>query len=89
MPIYAMTAPFRSGLAELRALAVASTAAIMCAEAMWWQCHRRIVADYLLAHDFAVRHIMGPGKIEPASLTPTAEPQPDGTVLYPGEARLL
>jgi uncharacterized protein (DUF488 family) len=82
---YAMTEPFREGLAELRDLADAQVCAIMCAEAVWWRCHRRIVSDYLLAGGVAVAHIMGPGKIEPASLTPGARPQPDGTILYAGE----
>jgi uncharacterized protein (DUF488 family) len=83
---YAMTEPFREGLAELRDLADAQVCAIMCAEAVWWRCHRRIVSDYLLAGGVAVEHIMGPGKIELARLTPGARPQPDGTILYAGEA---
>jgi uncharacterized protein (DUF488 family) len=82
---YAMTEPFRKGLAELRDLTGAQVCAIMCAEAVWWRCHRRIVSDYLLAGGVAVEHIMGPGKIEPATLTPGARPQPDGTILYAGE----
>jgi uncharacterized protein (DUF488 family) len=87
---YAMTGPFREGLAELRALAGEHTCAIMCAEAVWWRCHRRLVADYLLTEGVPVAHIMGPDKIEPARLTPGAEPQPDGTILYPGpQGRLL
>jgi uncharacterized protein (DUF488 family) len=80
---YALTAPFRAALAELRALGDTHRAAIMCAEAVWWRCHRRIVADYLLAAGVAVEHIMAPGKIEPASLTPGAQPRPDGAILYP------
>ena len=86
---YAMTAPFRTGLGELIGLAEGHFGAIMCAEAVWWRCHRRIVADYLLAAGDAVEHIMGEGKIEPATLTPGAEPQPDGTILYPAAQRLL
>jgi uncharacterized protein (DUF488 family) len=82
---YAMTEPFRNGLAELQELAEVQVCAIMCAEAVWWRCHRRIVSDYLLAGGVAVAHIMGPGKIEPARLTPGAWPQPDGTILYAGE----
>jgi len=82
---YAMTEPFCAGLAELRGLADAQVCAIMCAEAVWWRCHRRIVSDYLLAGGVAVEHIMGPGKIEPATLTPGARPQADGTILYAGE----
>jgi len=82
---YAMTKPFREGLAELRGLAGAQICAIMCAEAVWWRCHRRIISDYLLAGGVKVEHIMGPGKIEPASLTPGARPRPDGTIVYAGE----
>lgn len=82
---YAMTAPFREGLTELRALAAEHRCAIMCAEAVWWRCHRRLVADYLLAEGVPVGHIMGPGKIDPAQLTPGAQPRSDGTIVYTGE----
>jgi uncharacterized protein (DUF488 family) len=81
---YAMTDAFRAGLVELERLARERTAAIMCAEAVWWRCHRRIVADYLLMRGVPVRHIMGPGKIVPATPTPGAQPLADGTVLYSG-----
>ncbi len=83
---YAMTAPFREGLAELVALGRERVSAIMCAEAVWWRCHRRIIADYLLADGETVLHIMGPGKIEPARLTPVAVRRPDGTLVYPPPA---
>ncbi|HTV46210.1 MAG TPA: DUF488 domain-containing protein [Stellaceae bacterium] len=79
---YAATAPFRAGLDELVALAREQRCAIMCAEALWWRCHRRIIADYLLAARIAVAHIVGPGKIEPATLTPGARVLADGGVLY-------
>jgi uncharacterized protein (DUF488 family) len=79
---YAMTAPFRAGLDELCTLAEGERCAIMCAEAVWWRCHRRIIADYLLARGVAVHHIMGPGKRDPATLTPGARPLPDRRVLY-------
>ena len=80
---YALTPAFRAGLDELCRLARRHTPAIMCAEAVWWRCHRRIISDYLLASGVEVIHIMAPGKIEDASLTPGAAPQPDGTILYP------
>ena len=80
---YALTLPFRTGLKELLSLAEDHVCAIMCAEAVWWRCHRRIVTDYLLTDGVAVQHIMEPGKIDTASLTPGATPQPDGTILYP------
>ena len=80
---YATTDAFRAGLDELEQLAGKHRCAIMCAEAVWWRCHRRIVADYLLGDGFDVRHIMGPGKIEPATLTPSAKRQDNGTLVYP------
>ncbi len=79
---YAATPEFRAGLEELRALARASQCAIMCAEAVWWRCHRRIIADYLLAEGTRVEHIMGPGKVVPAELTPGARVLADGTLRY-------
>ena len=79
---YAMTTPFRAGLEELLALAAQQVCALMCSEAVWWRCHRRVITDYVLARDYPVAHIMGAGKIDAATLTPGASPQPDGTVLY-------
>jgi uncharacterized protein (DUF488 family) len=86
---YAETPAFRAGLAELLELARAHRTAMMCAEAVWWRCHRRIVADYLLENGFAVGHILGAGRIEPARLTPGAVRRPDGTIIYAEGARLL
>ena len=80
---YAATESFQRGFAELRRLGDSQNCAIMCAEAVWWRCHRRIIADYLLAADEPVFHILGPGKTEPAKLTAAARVQPDGSVIYP------
>lgn len=80
---YALTPPFRTGLDELLGLADEHSCAIMCAEALWWRCHRRIVTDYLLAEELEVFHILGPGKIEPARLTPEAVRRSDGLLIYP------
>jgi len=82
---YALTPAFAVALGELRDLARDSRCAVMCAEALWWQCHRRIIADYLLAAGDEVLHILGPGQIEAATLTPGAELRPDGAVHYPGD----
>lgn len=82
---YALSPAFATALDELKELARDRRCAIMCAEAVWWRCHRRIVTDYLLAAGLEVRHILGPGKIQPARLTPGALPQADGSVHYPGE----
>lgn len=83
---YAQSEAFRAGLDRLLADGRARACAIMCAEAVWWRCHRRIVADHLIVRGFAVFHIMGPGRVEPARLTPGAQPQPDGGVTYPAPA---
>jgi uncharacterized protein (DUF488 family) len=80
---YAATDSFRTGLNELRALSRDNCCAIMCAEAVWWRCHRRIITDYLLVQGVPVMHIMGYDKIDPAKLTPGACVQPDGALVYP------
>jgi uncharacterized protein (DUF488 family) len=82
---YAMGAGFQSGLARLRELGSVQRCAVMCAEAVWWRCHRRIIADYLLIAGEQVFHILGPGKIVPASLTKVARRHPDGALIYPAE----
>jgi len=79
---YALSEGFHAGLAHLRDLGAARTCAIMCAEAVWWRCHRRIISDYLIAAGEAVFHILGRGHVEPARLTEGARPGADG-VVYP------
>jgi uncharacterized protein (DUF488 family) len=81
---YALGEPFREGFDQLLDIGRAQRCAIMCSEAVWWRCHRRIVADYLLARGETVLHIMGAHQVRPATLTPQARPQADGTVIYPG-----
>jgi uncharacterized protein (DUF488 family) len=78
-----MGAAFRSGLARLCELGRVQRCAVMCAEAVWWRCHRRFVADYLLVANERVFHILGPGAIAPASLTKGATLQPDRALTYP------
>ena len=80
---YTATSAFHAGLLELRRLGEAQTCAIMCAEAVWWRCHRRIITDYLLAAGEAVIHIMGKGKSEPAQLTEAAIIGGNGIITYP------
>ena len=79
---YAATDAFNVGFMRLRELADVQRCAIMCSEAVWWRCHRRIISDYLLAQGIAVLHIMGPHKIEPATLTPSAHRLTDGSLVY-------
>ena len=82
---YTATAAFGAGLAELRDLGHIRNCAVMCAEAVWWRCHRRIIADYLLSDAEQVFHIMGAGKVEQAVLNQAAVRQQDGTLIYPGD----
>jgi uncharacterized protein (DUF488 family) len=81
---YAMSDEFRSGLARLRKLGHGTTSAIMCAEAVWWRCHRRIITDYLITAGETVFHILGTNQVVPASLTREAVLLPDGSLSYPG-----
>jgi uncharacterized protein (DUF488 family) len=83
---YALSEEFRAGLRHLREAGAGRRCALMCSEAVWWRCHRRIVTDYLIAGGAPVFHIMGEGRLEPARLTPGAVVRPDGTVVYPAEA---
>ena len=82
---YAMSAAFSEGLAYLRKLGDAQTCVIMCAETVWWRCHRRIIADYLLAAGERVFHILGPGHVEEARMTEAARPRGSGGLTYPPE----
>lgn len=71
---YAMGESFRGGLLRLHELARERRCAIMCAESLWWRCHRRIIADYLIDEGGTVSHILGPGHIEAARKTSAARP---------------
>jgi uncharacterized protein (DUF488 family) len=79
---YAATDEFEVGFTRLRDLAGGQRCAIMCSEAVWWRCHRRIISDYLLTLGIPVMHIMGPGKIDPATLTPNVHRLGNGTLVY-------
>lgn len=80
---YALTNDFQLGLQQLVSLGTEQVCAIMCAEAVWWRCHRRIVADYLLANGKEVFHLMATDKIEAAKLTQGGEITEDNLVKYP------
>jgi uncharacterized protein (DUF488 family) len=83
---YALGDAFQSGLIGLRELGHAKRCAIMCAEAVWWRCHRRIIADYLIAAGEIVFHILGRGRIDQAHITSAARLGPAGTLTYPADA---
>lgn len=79
-----MSDEFQQGLERLILLGRATRCAMMCSEAVWWRCHRRIVADHLLARGEKVFHLMGCDRIELAKLTAGAQLKTDGGVAYPG-----
>ena len=81
----AMTDAFRTGLAELRHLGHSFRCSVMCAEAVSWRCHRRIIADYLIASGETVFHILRAGHIEQAQPTGAARPGPEGALVYPAD----
>lgn len=70
---YALSDEFEEGLCQLLELSETKRCAIMCSEAVWWRCHRRIVSDYLLIRDVEVFHIMNIGKSTKAVLNGSAE----------------
>lgn len=80
---YALSEEFAAALEELRAEASEQHVAIMCSEAVWWRCHRRLITDHLLAKGDPVIHLMDAGKQSPASITKGAVVGEDGKVRYP------
>ena len=84
---YALSSPFQAGFERLLAQGHKRRCAIMCSEAVWWRCHRRIVADYLIASGEMVFHIMGRGRLEPARMTSGAVLGASGMVTYPAAQR--
>ena len=71
---YMETEDFRNGIARLVDLADQSgPTAIMCAEAVWWRCHRSLISDYLKAHGVEVIHIFDEKKTEPHPFTSAAK----------------
>jgi uncharacterized protein (DUF488 family) len=72
-----------AALADLKALAAERNTAVMCAEALPWQCHRRLIADAFLAAGWSVLDIMSPGKAPPHKLTEFARVEGE-LVTYPG-----
>lgn len=85
---YALSAQFGAGLAQLLQVSAARRTAIMCAEAVWWRCHRRIVADYLLLEERQVFHLMGDAELDAASMTSAAVAATDG-LHYPASMQAM
>ena len=77
---YMETEKFNSAIRELECLADKKRVAFMCAEAVWWRCHRSLVYDYLKHQDWTVIHIMGIGKGEEHPYTSPARIMEDKLV---------
>jgi uncharacterized protein (DUF488 family) len=74
---------FKAGIAELMAWGRDQPTAIMCAESVWWRCHRQLIADALVARDVEVRHILTSAEPQRHGLTEFARIA-EGQVTYPG-----
>jgi len=79
---------FSSGLAELEELAAGQRVALMCAEAWWIRCHRRLIADALATRGWRVLHLAANGRLEQHELTEFAVVE-DGQVTYPAQQTSL
>ena len=84
---YTLTPEFEKAMADLIAMAEASRTAYMCAERVYFHCHRMLVSDWLVAHGHEVMHIDGTGPLKPHRLTAEAR-MVDGDLIYRGD-RLL
>jgi uncharacterized protein (DUF488 family) len=80
---YAMGQEFADGLAELRRLSEEQRTAMMCSEALWWRCHRRLIADQLVVAGDTVCHISSDGRASTHRLTPFGTVEPNGQITYP------
>ncbi len=85
---YMATPEFREAIDTLLEDAAERRTAIMCAEGLWWQCHRRLVSDFLTVQGFAVQHIMPNGPAKPHRLTPGAVVV-DDRLTYPASKSLF
>ena len=79
---YMASGEFALARERLMRQAAEARTAVMCAEAVWWRCHRRLIADDFTARDWAVQHIMAPGKLQLHELNPDARMDGD-TLIYP------
>lgn len=79
---YMATDEFILAAQQLLSAAAGARTAVMCAEKFYWKCHRRLLADYLVAQGIEVVNILGPGKLSAHKLTPYAVTTKTG-VIYP------
>ena len=79
---YMLTDEFRTAVDRLLEIAEGKRTAMMCAESLFWRCHRRLVSDFLLAGGVTVQHIFPNGATKPHELTNEAKVE-DGALTYP------
>jgi uncharacterized protein (DUF488 family) len=76
---------FLTAVDHLLALAQVRSTAVMCAESLWWRCHRRMLADFVTAaRGVPVRHLMHDGRLEDHRLSPGLRLRDDGLLVYDG-----
>jgi uncharacterized protein (DUF488 family) len=79
------TPAFLTAVDQVLALAGVQVTAVMCAESLWWRCHRRMLADFVTAaRGVAVRHLMHDGRLEEHRLSPGLRLRDDGLLVYDG-----
>ena len=86
---YMQTEPFQKAVGQLLRVGAEKTVAIMCAEKLFWKCHRRLLSDYLVAHGVAVEHIMEQGRLQSHKLSSDAVITADKNVIYPSNQLLF
>lgn len=82
---YMATPEFELARTRLMELAANTNTSVMCAEAVWWRCHRRLIADDFIVRGWEVLHIMVQGKLQPHPLNPAAR-MIDDVLMYPAES---
>jgi uncharacterized protein (DUF488 family) len=87
---YMRSAGFLAAIDGVLAEAAGRQVAVMCSESLWWRCHRRLVADFVVvARRVEVRHLMHDGRLEEHRLSPGLRLRDDGLLVYDGGQALL
>jgi len=84
---YMQTEKFRNAVEQLVSVASIKKAAIMCAEKLFWKCHRRLLSDYLVAQGIQVEHIIEQNRLQPHKLSPDAAITKESQVIYPAAGK--
>jgi uncharacterized protein (DUF488 family) len=82
------TPQFRTAIDHLLTAATTELQAVMCAETLWWHCHRMLIADALTLRGATVEHLLEPGVTQPHRLTTGVRPDDDGWPVYDAQPTL-